>query len=216
MMRVIDLTHTISADMPVYPGTEPPQLLPGSSYEADGFRETILHMYSHTGTHMDAPNHLFAGRSTLEGLPAAQFAGQALVVDCQAAGAGARIGMDYLAPVLEEARTAEFLLFQTGWSQHWGEEAYFGDYPCLDFDVIRFLIETKKKGVGLDTIGIDPIADTALTRHRMLFERHDTVVIENLCGLAPLVGAGPFLFAALPLKFAQSDGAPVRAVAFLA
>ena len=25
-MKVIDLTHTIRADMPVYPGTEPPRL----------------------------------------------------------------------------------------------------------------------------------------------------------------------------------------------
>ena len=39
-MKVIDLTHTIRPDMPVYPGTEPPQFLPANSYEKDGFKET--------------------------------------------------------------------------------------------------------------------------------------------------------------------------------
>lgn len=39
-MKVIDLTHTISETMPVYPGTEQPRLTPANSYEKDGFKET--------------------------------------------------------------------------------------------------------------------------------------------------------------------------------
>ena len=39
-MKVIDLTHTIKENMPVYPGTEPPCLEPANSYEKDGFKET--------------------------------------------------------------------------------------------------------------------------------------------------------------------------------
>ena len=60
-MRVIDLTHTIKADMPVYPGTGTPKLEPANTYEENGFRETLVSFYSHTGTHMDPPAHLFAG-----------------------------------------------------------------------------------------------------------------------------------------------------------
>ena len=41
-MKVIDLTHTIKENMPVYPGTEPPCLEPANSYEKDGFKETEL------------------------------------------------------------------------------------------------------------------------------------------------------------------------------
>mgnify|MGYP000488374211 FL=1 len=54
-MTVIDLTHTIREDMPVYPGTEPPRLTTACTVSQCGYRETLLHMYSHTGTHMDAP-----------------------------------------------------------------------------------------------------------------------------------------------------------------
>ena len=36
-MRVIDLTHTITQDMPVYPGTDTPRLTPSGTYENDAF-----------------------------------------------------------------------------------------------------------------------------------------------------------------------------------
>ena len=54
-MKAIDLTHIITEDMPVYPGTEPPKLTPANSYERDGFKETLLSLYTHTGTHIDPP-----------------------------------------------------------------------------------------------------------------------------------------------------------------
>ena len=80
-MKVIDLTHTIKENMPVYPGTEPPCLEPANSYEKDGFKETRISMFSHTGTHMDPPAHLFAGRTALDAFGPEQFIGKALVID---------------------------------------------------------------------------------------------------------------------------------------
>lgn len=213
-MRIIDLTHTISEEMPVYPGTEPPKLTQGSSYDQDGFRETILSLYSHTGTHVDAPNHLFSEKSMLDEFPVSKFVGTALVIDCTNKKQGECICMGDILPVQEKAEQAEFLLFNTGWSYLWGSEAYFGEYPCLDFEVINYLVNTKKKGIGLDVIGLDPISATELPRHRCLFENSEVVIIENLTNLDQL-GNELFHFMALPLKFKNSDGAPVRAIAVL-
>ena len=81
-MRVIDLTHTIAESMPVYPGTEPPTLAPASTYEKDGFKETLVTMFTHTGTHMDPPAHLYVGRTTLDQFPVSQFIGKVLVIEC--------------------------------------------------------------------------------------------------------------------------------------
>lgn len=78
-MKTIDLTQLITQAMPVYPGTEPPHLTVANTYETDGFRETLLSFFSHTGTHMDAPFHLFGDRTKLNEMPAAQFVGKALV-----------------------------------------------------------------------------------------------------------------------------------------
>lgn len=97
-MKIIDLTQLMTASMPVYPGTEPPHLTVANTYETDGFRETLLSFFSHTGTHMDAPFHLFGDRTKLNEMPAAQFVGKALVISCMQYGAGEEIGMEALAP----------------------------------------------------------------------------------------------------------------------
>lgn len=211
-MKIIDLTHTIRENMPVYPGTEPPKLEPASTYEKDGFRETLLTMFSHTGTHMDAPGHLFPDRTTLDGLDISQFAGKALAVDCRSLSSGEPITLDIIKQYGEKAEKADFLLFNLGWDKKWGTCEYFGDYPCIDDEVVDFILSTGKKGIGFDVIGVDPIPDAQLVRHRKLFAEHEIVNIENLKNL-DLCGDDLFTFLALPLKFENSDGAPVRAVA---
>lgn len=213
-MKAIDLTHTISESMPVYPGTERPRLEIANTYEKHGFKETLLTMFSHTGTHMDPPVHLFGHRTTLDSFPAEQFVGKGLVIDCTDLKEGQRITIEYIEHVKEKADMAQFILFHTGWDKRWGTNSYFGEYPYITEEVADYLIQSKKKGVGLDVIGLDPISDENLTMHRKLFTETDIVVIENLTRLGE-VGDELFTFCALPLKFENSDGAPVRAIAIL-
>lgn len=87
-MRVYDLTHTISEDILVWPGTEQPRLSEGSAFERDGFRETRLELFSHVGTHMDAPAHMLAGAPWLDELPASAFCGEAWVLDARGCAPG--------------------------------------------------------------------------------------------------------------------------------
>lgn len=211
-MKVIDLTHYISEDMPVYPGTEPPRLAPANTYDKDGFKETLMTMFTHTGTHMDPPAHLFPGRTTLDQFSVEQFVGKALVIDCTDLKEGDRVHIDKINAVKEKADAAEFILFMYGWDERWGTDAYFGDYPYIDDEVIEYIVQQKKKGVGMDVIGIDPIADEYLTIHRKLFEKNEIVVIENLMNL-DMVGDDLFTFIALPLKHVDGDGSPIRAIA---
>ena len=213
-MKVIDLTHTISKNMPVYPGTEKPKLEVKSTYDKDGFKETLLTMFSHTGTHMDSPAHLFPERTNLDSFLPEQFIGKGLVIDCSDLKEGERIDMKYIDCVKEKANKADFILFHTGWDRYWRTDFYFKDYPCITEEVAQYLIYNKKKGVGVDVIGIDPISDENLTIHRKLFLKTDIVVIENLTRLEE-VGNELFTFCALPIKYENSDGAPIRAIAIL-
>ena len=207
-MRVVDFTHVLRREMPVYPGTPLPELTVASTWERDGFHETHLALHSHTGTHMDAPAHLFPAGATLDALPPARFAGTALVVPC--AGAGAVLHMDLLAPVKDAADRADFLLFHTGWDRLWGRAAYFEGYPVPGEDVVDYLLASGKKGVGLDTVSVDPVGDWDLPIHRRLLSG-GLVIVENLTNLAA-AGGEPFTFCALPLHYEKADGAPVRAV----
>ena len=212
-MKVIDLTHVIEEGMPVYPGTETPRLEPANTYEKDGFQETRLSMFSHTGTHMDPPAHLFPQRTTLDCFPPEQFIGKAIVIDCRDLSEGESITMDYIRRAGEKAERADFLLFNLGWDQRWGSESYFGDYPCLDDEVMDYILKGKYKGIGFDVIGLDPIADANLTRHKKLFAEKEIVNIENLCHLEQC-GSGLFWFSCFPLKIKDSDGSPIRAIAW--
>ena len=179
-MKVIDLTHTIKENMPVYPGTDTPRFIPASDYEKDGFKETLLQMYTHTGTHMDPPAHLYADTMTLDQFPVSQFIGKALVIDCRKLKEGEAITMEFIRKYGKRAEDADFLLFNLGWDKRWGTDAYFGDYPCIDEEVLDYIINGKYKGIGFDVIGLDPIADVSLTRHKRLFESSKIVNIENL------------------------------------
>ncbi len=84
MMKFIDLTHVVKPGMTVFPGTEPPVFEVGSSIETDGFEEKKITMFSHTGTHMDAPAHIISGARRLDEFPIEKFAGKACVVDVSA------------------------------------------------------------------------------------------------------------------------------------
>jgi len=210
-LRIVDLTHTITESMPVYPGTEPPALTPANTYEKDHFRETLLTMFSHTGTHMDAPAHIVPGKTTLDAFDAAQFAGKALVINCRHLGPGECVPLSAILQYGAKAEEADFLLFNFGWDRYWGKPEYFGNYPCLSTEAVQYLMDHHKKGVGVDAISIDPMA--SLSSHRKLFESSEIVVIENLTHLEQ-IGDDLFWFFALPLKFENADGSPIRAVAF--
>lgn len=212
-MKVMDLTHTIKENMPVYPGDDTPKLIPVSTYEKDGFKETLLEMYSHTGTHMDTPAHIFAGRTALDEFPIEQFIGRALVIDCRDLEEGQVISMERINKVLDRAKKADFLLFNLGWDKRWGTDSYFGDYPCINDKVLDFIINGDYKGIGFDVMGLDPISDVNLPRHKRLFQDTDIINIENLKNL-DLCGSDLFYFSCFPLKIENCDGSPIRAVAW--
>ena len=212
-MKVIDLTHTIKAGMPVFPGTEPPKLDAASTFENDGFRETLLTMYSHTGTHMDAPAHVREDGITLDKFGADKFVGKAIVVDCSDLSEGDTIDISYINKYKGIIEDAEFVLFKTGWDRYWDTEKYYGNFPVISEEVADYLISSNKKGIGLDVISIEDLESEDLPMHHKVL-KNNLVIIENLCNLDQ-IGSDLFTFCALPLKFINSDGASVRAVAIL-
>ena len=204
-MKVHDLTHLIAEDILVWPGTPQPVLDEGSTMERDGFRETRLEIFSHVGTHMDAPAHMLPGASELDELPSSAFVGSAWVLDASAY--GGKIPPE----ALDGFPGADFLLVSTGWERYWNTDKYFGVYPTLSAAAVERAISLGVRGIGLDTMGIDPMDDTQYTNHFIMF-RAGLVIVENLCALEPLRGR-LVRFAALPLKYRHADGAPVRAIA---
>jgi kynurenine formamidase len=209
-MRVVDLSHTIAPGMPYFPGTEPPFFSRSFTVANHGFAEQKITLLTHSGTHMDAPAHIFEAGPTLEQLGLPHFIGSAVALDLTRLPANV-IVVDDLRPFQQLLAGLDFVLLRTGWSEHWGNAAYFRDYPVLSEAAAQWLAGFNFKGIGVDAISFDSPDLTVLPIHH-IFLAKNIVLIENLVNLEK-VPAGEFVFCCLPLKIAETDGAPVRAVA---
>lgn len=209
---ILDLTHTICADMPVYPGTAQPSFSPTGNFLRNGYRETMIQLASHTGTHMDAPSHILQNGCTLDVLPVSQFCGRAAAVDVSGLPPKSVITADFLRALNGTLLSTDFVLFYTGWERKWGTEAYFDDsFPVPDKEAAQYLVSCGLKGVGTDALSVDTLADPDRPAHKALLGG-GLVIVESL-RLRKVVGRQDIMFFALPLKTADADGAPVRAVA---
>lgn len=208
-MKVYDLSHTIKPDMPVFPGTEAPLFLQGNTIAKDGFAEKKITFFSHTGTHIDAPAHILADQPDLDQLPIDSFFGQALRINLSMK-EGDTINISHLEPYLPLLEKVDFVLFSAGWDRYWGNDHYFSGYPVLTPDAAKLLCQYKLKGIGFDSISADKADSHTLPIHRILLKK--MIIIENLTNLEN-VPTNHFLFSCLPLKIADGDGSPVRAIA---
>ena len=209
-MKFIDLTHVVQPGMTVFPGTQPPVFDVGSSIETDGFEEKKITMFSHTGTHMDAPAHIIPGALTLDQFDIEQFGGQACVVDVGGIET-AKIEVGDLEARAELIGVCDFVILRSGWSRLWESEEYFRDFPVLSPAAAQWLVEAGIKGLGIDMISVDEVDSTELAVHNILLSAN-LVIIENLTNLEP-VPDSVCSFYCFPLRIDQADGSPVRAVA---
>jgi kynurenine formamidase len=209
---VIDLSHPIFPDMPLWPGTPEPECLPIANIPEDGFAEHSIRLSSHTGTHLDAPAHMIEGGASLDRFEPGSFFGKAAVVDALAITDGV-IGLKLLESFEEVIGSSDFVLLHTGWARHWGQPGYDSGYPVLDDDAAEWLCSMGLKGVGIDAPSFDPSGSEAYPVHRRLL-RSGLLLLENLANLhlIPLFGC---TLAAFPLPVRGVDACPVRAVAIL-
>jgi kynurenine formamidase len=203
MKKYIDLSHTISQGMPVYPGDAPTVVTPSTTIGSDGFNSLVFSMCNHSGTHIDLPLHMLAEGKKVDSYPPERFCGRGVVLDVR--------GMDIIDHqewMDEKVKGAEVVLFYTCHDDKWEGDDYFSSHPVLDLSIARFLAEENISLVGMDTPS--PDMDNYQV-HRYLFE-HGIFIVENLCNLGALTYYKSFDFFAFPLKIA-ADAAPVRVVA---
>ena len=212
-MPVFDLSYPMTAAMPVYPGTPPPDIRPIARLEDKGFRECHLSFCSHTGTHIDAPSHLLGQGKPLDRFPADQFIGAGLCIDATTM-KNSVIEWEWLQHYQDELSVSDFVLFRTGWGRYWGSSRYLEGYPVLSAAAAQRLAAFDLKGIGVDALSVDTIDTVDYPVHRILLE-NEILIIENLADLHRLPEGRFDQLCCLPLHVAGSDGAPARVVAVL-
>ncbi|MBD3224181.1 MAG: cyclase family protein [Caldithrix sp.] len=210
-MQVIDCSHNLDASTLVFPGTPAIRTKGLKSIQQDGFREKQITFTTHCGTHMDAPAHVLQDGSYLDQLPPETFFGKGQVIDISAYAAQA-VEAEYLERQTLDEDT-EFILFHTGQSLYWGQDAYFNNYPWPGVSLADLIVQHSLKGVGIDAISIEPIESSDVPVHKTLLGA-GLVIIENLTNLQRLIGKS-FWLTCFPLKITGADGSPIRAAAVL-
>lgn len=213
-LHLVDLSHPIVTGMPQWPGDGQSLRIVRLADHGDApCRSSRLELGCHVGTHMDAPSHFLAGAPGVAELPPGRCCGPAAVIR-PARGADGHVGCGPLGEeVLDGVDLAgvDFVLFDTGWSRHWGQPAYYAQWPWLSGPLAARLAAAGLKGVGVDTPSLD---DAAGRVAHDLFAAAGMVNLENLAHLGSLPACG-FLLLALPLPLTGAEASPVRAVALM-
>jgi kynurenine formamidase len=207
MSRIIDLT------LPLASGDKGVRIEPARRLEKDGWNATTLCLYSHCGTHIDAPIHFGAGTQTIDAIAVENLIGPAWVADVRPVEPRALIEPRHLGSAAERLGPGEGLLICTGWSAYYGQDRYRDEMPRIGAELARWCVQKKVRMLGVEPPSVADVNNieelTAI--HRILFEGA-VIVVEGLTNLASL-SKQKVTFIALPLKITGGDGAPARAMA---
>jgi len=211
-MKIWDISRTLSDDLAEWPGDEPFHFrLSRKIAEGQSVNLGAIGMSVHNGTHADARFHFDTNGESIEKAPLENYLGRAAVVDLSEAFSQAKerhlISVEDLQPHSEDIAKSSRLLVKTG---RWDDSTVFpNQIPVIAANVPSWLQKNGVKLLGLDLPSVDEIDSKSLPNHHALAGAEIAIVESlNLSG----VGPGIYNFAALPLKIAGGDGAPMRAI----
>ena len=188
--------------MPVWPGDAPCSLAWTDTLDTGGANVSALSCSAHTGTHADGPYHVLPGGARIGEVPLDAFVGPAHVVDAR--------GVSRIDAAWVDANVSagcERLLVRTGaWTR---SDAFPTTWTALTADAATLLAARGVRLVGTDAPSPDPVDARELVVHRILLGR-GIAILENL--MLEDVIPGAYELIALPLRLAEADASPVRAV----
>src|SRR2546427_1879 len=211
-MKIWDISRTLSDDLAEWPGDKPFRFrLTRKMAEGQSVNLGAIGMSVHNGTHADARFHFDTNGESIETAPLEIYLGRAVVVNLAEAFLQSKekhlITIEDVQPHAEEIAETSRLLVRTG---RWSDSTVFpNQIPVIAAGVPSWLQKNGVKLLGLDLPSVDEIDSKSLQNHHAL-ARAGVAIVESL----ELSGVGPgiYNFAALPLKIASGDGAPMRAV----
>jgi len=218
MTKLIDLSHTIEQGMITYQGLPAPVICDFLSREASAQRygngETFqigkIEMVANTGTYIDVPFHRYEQGKDLAQSELPQFTNlQGLVVRVPFNTSKA-IDVSHFKGLELKGKA---VLLHTGWDKNWRTDAYFEESPFLTESAANFLMESKVKLVGIDSLNIDDTTTNVRPAHSILLGEN-ILIVEHLTSLDQIPGHD-FRFSAIPPKIKGVGSFPVRAFATL-
>jgi len=209
---VIDLTLTISQKLPSFPGSPQTQIIPWSSIKNDGYNLELLFLSSHTGTHLDAPNHFVDSGLTIDEIPIKRLVCETLLIDIKK-GANQEITKQDIVNYEEKKYPIQkgvSVIFKTNWVKNIKKKIYFLNNPGLSISAANYLASKHVNLIGIDSPSIDSGKTKKFSVHKFL-AKNKILILENLCNLEKIPNPF-FLLVVLPLKINKASGSFARVI----
>jgi kynurenine formamidase len=226
---LIDLSHTLSANVPTWDG------VCGFNNKITGdysesltrtkFQFQCLEMRAGIGTHMDAPCHCIKGGLSIADIALEQLVLPLIVIDVSAnAHADYEISVNDIMTFEKKYGTipsGSLVVGYTGWGKYWNDPIQYRNadekeevhFPSFNHKTAEILLDRDISGIAIDTLSPDRGVDGYFPTHE-LFLGAGKYIIENVANahLLPSIGAYGIV---LPLKVSKGAEAPVRFIAFV-
>jgi len=226
--RVVDLTHVLGTQMPVFPGNDPVQIRVIVTHDKDGYYANRLDFAEHSGTHMDAPLHFAKDGLAVHEIPPARLVGPLAVVDIRD-----RAARDPDAQVMpDDIRAWErrygrlpngaIVIMQSGWATRINDGKAFLNadesgtlhFPGWSKAATDFLMmERNVIGIGVDTLSLDHGASKDFAVHYSWLPS-GRWGLENVANLSDVPPAGAMVVVGAPKVYGGSGG-PTRLLAMV-
>ena len=183
-----------------------------------------VELSDHVGTHMDALRHMRDDAGGPESIPLEYCYGDGVVLDLRHKKSGDGITIADLEAALATIdytlKPLDIVLIMTGAGAYQEEQRYLTDHCGFTAAAIHWLLDRGIKMIGIDAITLDPPVWAMFERkqfweaHRVMLER-EYYHVENLTNLDKIPHPSGFKISLFPVKWVNTTGAPVRAVAIV-
>ncbi|WP_415947263.1 cyclase family protein [Streptomyces sp. KLOTTS4A1] len=218
-MQLIDISQGWSEGMPSYDAPWYPEfhirraMTPATDPSGIGRTFSNLDIFPHNGTHVESGYHFFEDREKIDEVPLSTFVGRAVVADLShKRDLDPVTGEDLEKAVRDVWQEGDRLLIRTDHPDRYlGREDYWDKPPYLTVSAAEWMAENGTTLVGMDCITERP-DDRSGQVHRALLAA-GIPILENIQNLGRITNPVVQLMA-LPIKIADVEAAPSRAVVF--
>jgi arylformamidase len=201
---IIDISQPLTPGIAVFPGdiayAESKTFKIGADCPVN---VACVSLSTHCGSHADAPLHYDAEGAPIGALNLEPFLGPCRVIDAR--GETALCEPPAILQTLDGAPPRILLRL----AEQIDPQVWPTGFRAVAPDTMELLASKGVKLIGIDTPSVDPEMSKDLPAH-MVAKRADMRILENL--VLAHVEPGDYELIALPLRFANLDASPIRAV----
>ena len=193
-MKIFDISQEFFS-YEVYPGDPVPEREVLCSMEnGDLYNLTAFSASSHSGTHIDAPKHFIKDGASVSEIPLYKTVGFCYVAECD--GEIGKVEAENIIKKAEDANPeAKFRILIKGTG-------------VLSEDGARVFADKGIYLIGSETQSVGDV-NAPMAVHKELLSK-EVVLLEGV--RLSEVSEGVYFLSSQPIKMAESDGAPVRAI----